>query len=440
MKRIISILLVAVFLLLLTACGDESSTSDNTKKSSSSPESISSENGSDSASDSTPAESSSAESSSAESPAKADVYCDDGSLRESMTAMDFAKDMGIGLNLGNTMEAYYSTEDNKTGGSQKVGAGTARSYEMCWGAIFTMQNSIDGMRDADFGTVRIPVYWGNMMEDDGKFDIAPEYFERVDQIVDYCRKAGLYAVINIHHYDGFIIEHYDQEKVYEITKHLWEQIAEHYKNWSDYVVFEGFNESLGQSKKDVKLSKDEIYDYVNNMNRIFVETVRATGGNNAKRMLIVSGYWTNIDNTSSDKFVLPADTTPERMMVSVHYVDNNMYWGNTIGGQKWLDYIDDQCEKLKKAFTTKNIPVFMGECTATYPDERFAKDAIYTDTSECLSIVLDELVDYGFVPVIWDTCDSKNPGNSFYNRKDCKMSNDHDAAVVRDIADKIKNR
>ena len=129
---------------------------------------------------------------------------------------------------------------------------------------------------------------------------------------------------------------------------------------------------------------------------------RATGGKNAERVLIVSGYWTNIDMTTSDQFVMPADSVKDRLMVSVHYVDNAMFWSNEIGGDKWLDYIDSQCALLKSAFTDKGIPVFLGETTSIYPQSNFSSSAEHTDTSECLEIVLQKLTDNGFVPVLWD--------------------------------------
>lgn len=358
-----------------------------------------------------------------------ETYCDDGVMRD-IPSSQFVKEMGLGLNLGNTMESYFADLSNKTSGSKIQGRNTPYSYEICWGAVVTTKQSIDGMKEAGFNTIRIPVYWGNMMPDDGKFGIDPAYFERVDQIVDFCRQDGLYVIINIHHYDEYLIKNHPKEEVLTVTKHLWEQIAEHYKDWSDYVIFEGFNESLGAHREEDKWAdrSQELYDYVNEMNQVFVDAVRASGGNNAKRMLIASGYWTNIDNTSDERFKMPVDTISDRLMVSVHYVDNAKYWTNQIGNAGWKDYTISQCEELKEAFTTKGIPVFLGECTAIYPDDRFAKDADVTDTTECLRYVLETLIDYGFIPVIWDTNDN------FYSRTEFKIKSESDAALIKELA------
>ncbi|MDE6578994.1 MAG: glycoside hydrolase family 5 protein, partial [Ruminiclostridium sp.] len=292
------------------------------------------------------------------------------------------------------------------------------------------------MKAEGFNTVRIPVFWGNMMENDGTYTINSDYIARVKEIVDYCQNADMYTVINIHHFDEFIIRRNSVEKCKEIFTTLWTQIAEYFKDYPYTLVFEGYNEYLGGDQFDESgelksLSKDDAYKLTNTLNQAFVDAVRATGGKNAERVLIVSGYWTNIDNTTAPQFVMPTDTVSDRLMVSVHYVDNAMYWTNQIGGQAWLDYTDNQIALLNKAFTEKNIPVFLGETTARYPASNFAGDAVHTDSSECLKIVLDKLTDNGFVPVIWDV------SNGFYSRTEGKIKIESDREVVKEISDKL---
>ena len=362
-----------------------------------------------------------------------------GAAPSGMTAMDYARDMGIGMNLGNTMEAYSAADCEKITYTwiPTVGGNTPQDYETCWGAAVTTQQTIDGMRDAGFRTVRIPVFWGNMMENDGTYTINKEYIGRVREIVDYCMNDDLYAVINIHHFDEFIIRRNDLDGCKEIFTNLWTQIAEYFKDYGDKLIFEGFNEYLGGDQFNeagvlTGLSEDKAFELTNALNQTFVDAVRATGGNNANRVLVVSGYWTNIDLTTSDKFKMPADTAADRLMVSVHYIDNSFYWMNQIGNQGWLDYSKAQCELLKKKFTDNNIPVFVGETTSNYPRSNFAGDSLYGTTSECLEVLLNMATDYGFVPVLWDT-------GGAYSRTACKMTSDSDAEVVKKIADKIAN-
>lgn len=358
---------------------------------------------------------------------------DDGKMRKDMSAMDYADDMGVGINLGNTMEAYWEDKNDKTAGASTIGEDTPQDYEKCWGAVVTTQECIDGMRDAGFDTVRVPVYWGNMMEDDGKYTVNENYLKRVKEIVDYCRKDDLYVVINIHHYDEFLIKNHDKEEVLKAVEKVWTQVAEYFKNYSDYLIFEGFNEALGSQREGDNLSEEEIYDYVNDMNQTFVDAVRKTGGNNKKRILIASGYWTNIDNTTKDSFVMPSDSAEDKLMVSVHYIDNACYWTNNIGGDYWLNYSTEQCELLKTAFIDKDIPVFVGETTSIYENERMTGKAKDMQSHEALSTILNMAADYNLVPVLWDVNDN------FYSRTECKIKSESDAQVIAEIAEKIED-
>ena len=120
---------------------------------------------------------------------------DDGVMRKEMTSTEYVSEMGLGINLGNTMEAYWANDQNRNSGSTVIGDNTISNYETCWGAIKTTQEIIDGMKNAGFNTVRVPVYWGNSMTNDGTFTISDAMFDRVEEIVDYCRKADLYVVI-----------------------------------------------------------------------------------------------------------------------------------------------------------------------------------------------------------------------------------------------------
>ena len=352
------------------------------------------------------------------------------------TAAEIAADMGLGWNLGNTMEAYEASGCEKITFEwiPVIGDNKPSDYETCWGAPVTTQEMIDGVKAAGFNTVRIPVFWGNMMKNDGTWTIAPEYIGRVKEIVDYCMNDDLYAVVNIHHFDEFVIRRNDLEHSRDIFNRLWTQIAECFRDYPDTLVFEGFNEYLGGDRFDENgelkpQSKEDAYLSTNTLNQTFVSAVRATGGNNAQRTLVVSGYWTNIDNTTSKRFLMPDDTASDRLMVSVHYVDNSMYWMNRIGSQDWLDYTDSQISLLDNAFGSKGIPVFLGETTSRYPRSNFAKDAIYTNSSECLKIVLEKLTQHGFVPVLWDVTDN------FYSRSTCSIKDADDAKVIKELAE-----
>ena len=364
--------------------------------------------------------------------------CTSASKPKPITATQAARCMGMGLNLGNTMEAYNAADCEKITYEwiPAVGENRPVDYETCWGAIPTTQEAISGIKAEGFDTVRIPVFWGNMMANDGTYTINSDYIARVKEIVDYCCNAGLYTVINIHHFDEFIIRRNSDEKCAEIFTRVWTQIAEYFKDYPYTVMFEGYNEYLGGNRFDEngqlsELSEEEGFRMTNTLNQTFVDAVRATGGRNKERVLIVSGYWTNIDKTTSPEFVMPTDTVSDRLMVSVHYVDNLMYWINKIGGNDWINYIDDQIGKLNKAFTEKGIPVFVGETSVNYPAANFDRNAVYPTSSECVDYVLRMLLMNGFIPVIWDTNDN------FYSRTECRIKSGADRKVIRQIANEL---
>ena len=131
-------------------------------------------------------------------PALAEPTGDDGVMREGLSALELTRLMGNGTNLGNTFEACDNTRGYVPGNSPMT-------YEVSWGAPVTTQEMLTGMKAAGFDTIRIPVFWGNMMVNDGTYTINPDYMARVREIVDYAQNAGLYTVINIHHFDEFII-------------------------------------------------------------------------------------------------------------------------------------------------------------------------------------------------------------------------------------------
>lgn len=371
---------------------------------------------------------------------------DDGVMRDDMTAQDYADDMGLGINLGNTMEGYWLDSSRVDSGASTQPGNKPQDYETCWmgdNKVVTTQEVINGMKDAGFNTIRIPVYWGNMMKEDGTFTINPDFIGRVKEIVDYCRNAGVYAVINIHHYDEFVIRRFtandDLEGCSKVFDHLWTQIAEYFKDYSDYLIFEGFNEYLGGGPLDangkvVDLSKEKAYLWTNTLNQTFVDAVRATGGNNEKRILIASGYFTNIDNTTKPDFKMPTDTVEDRLMVSVHYVDNGSYWSGQIGSKNWIEYSKSQLELLKNAFTEKNIPVFIGETTSIYDYDRFDKrNPIVQSTYEALDYMLRLIKSYGFVPVLWDVNDN------FYSRTQYRVKLIYNKNVIDKLSKELKD-
>ena len=343
----------------------------------------------------------------------------DGS--EDLTALELSRLMGNGINLGNTMEAYGRPELG-------INADTSK-YETFWGQPVTTEEMIAGMKNSGFDSIRIPVAWTNMMDyENGDYTIADAYLDRVDELITYAINNGMYVIIN-DHWDGSwwgmfgSATEETRETAFTMYTSMWTQLAERYHDYDESLIFESGNEELGNRLNDTdickdsgSLSEDECYEMTNRINQTFVDTVRATGGNNADRFLLIAGYNTNIAKTCDDRFKMPKDTIPDKLLVSVHYYDPWNYCG-TDSGTQWGTHgeYETQNADLKKMtkFTEQGYGVIIGEYGVLAKDDGTLKDSITAYTKN----LLDNCDRYNFVPMLWDT-------STFFVRSELTFSDD----------------
>lgn len=338
---------------------------------------------------------------------------DNGVMREGLTALEATRLMGNGINLGNTLEAC----DNNVG----IKTNAPLSYETYWGQPKTTQAMIDGMKAAGFDTIRIPVAWMTNATHlyEGDYTIDADYMDRVEEVVRYARKAGMYVIVN-DHWDGGWYGMFGSESAetralaMEAYKGMWQQIAERFRDYSDYLIFESANEELGGRFDEnsplycsdsvvTYLTDDERYALTNEINQTFVDVVRATGGNNATRFLLIAGYGTNIDQTCDDRFQMPKDTVDSKLMVSVHYYDPWSYCGasSAASATKWgtvsdYEYMDQQLAKMTK-FTEAGYGVVIGEYGALP-----CSDGLKDNTLAYHTAFLDACTKYDLTNCLWD--------------------------------------
>jgi aryl-phospho-beta-D-glucosidase BglC (GH1 family) len=312
-----------------------------------------------------------------------------GVMRD-LNSVQLSKLMVPGINLGNTMEAPSET---------------------AWNSVLTSQATMDGYKAAGFKSVRIPVQWP-VVHADTELNIHPAWMARVKQVVDYARKAGLYVVLN-NHWDTALHEPtyaHQAANNARLTKY-WTQIANAFKDYDDYLLFAGMNE-VGMEGQGWPTA--EWLAVFNSYNQTFVNAVRATGGNNAKRHLVVQGYFTDINRTAGGMVTMPVDTVPNRLMMEVHYYDpynftlnggSDMWqWGAnaTNPTETWANepWVDQQFNKMKTSYVDQGYGVIIGEYGAyvkpAYPGmTEYRKDwARY---------VTGSIVRHGLVPMWWDT-------------------------------------
>ena len=329
------------------------------------------------------------------------LFLNASSFSQIPTAGQIAGKMKAGWNLGNTLEAICG--------------------ETAWGNPKTTQKLIDSVKAAGYDAVRLPCAW-DCHTTNGVIDSA--WIARVKEVVDYCINDSLYVIINIH-WDGGWLENNvttsAQEAVNAKQKNYWTQIANYFKDYDEHLLFAGANEPnvTNTTQMAVLLS----------YHQTFIDAVRATGGNNSSRTLIIQGPSTDIDKTNSLMNTLPTDSIANRLMVEVHYYtpwqfcgltqDESWgkmfyYWGKdfhsttdatrnaTWGEESDLEHL---LGLMKTKFVDKGIPVILGEYGAV-------KRTLTGNSDQALHIAsrlhfynyfVKSAVAKGMIPFNWDT-------------------------------------
>lgn len=324
-----------------------------------------------------------------------------GKMRN-ITSQQLVEDMTFGWNLGNTLDVCQADRDGDGKINEHVEAGE-KVDETLWGNPKATKELFTSLKKNGVNAVRIPVTWRDHMDSNGNID--REWMDRVQQVVDYAYSQGMYVIINVHHDGGgdpkfgaWIIEESQNDYNTFLKKYqnVWKQIAERFKNYSDYLIFESMNE-VGFDTLYNK-NKADAYNLINKINQDFVDIIRATGGNNAKRHLLIAGYYTDIERTCDSLYKMPDDKAG-RCILSVHYYtpwdfctcDRKHTWGTNSEVRQMETLIG----KMKKNFVNKGIPVIIGEYAASG-----------SDLSSCIFFIekLNKLCsDYGIATFIWDS-------------------------------------
>ena len=364
------------------------------------------------------------------------------------TAAQIAAAMYPGWNLGNTMEGGSNSNSWKNIGT---------SSETSWQSTKTTQQIISMVKEAGFRSVRIPCAWvmGHITNAEA-CTIDGEWMERVKEVVGYCITEGLYVVLNQHwdggwmEHDGFTVSADVEMKKAQLVK-IWTQIAEEFRDYDEHLLFAGLNEpGVGGKYSDggSLVNTAEISERLAVYEQAFIDAVRATGGNNASRTLIVQGPNTNIDNFCDNDYMSKlSDSAADRLMVEVHFYDPwqftgmesdadwgkvYYYWGK---GNKGSDssricpdgyaetYVSSQMKKMRTNFADKGYPVLVGEFGA---NQRFAdgKDSAHDASIKAYyKAVTKYAIDNGCVPVAWDTNYTSYPSMTIFSRASLKVFN-----------------
>jgi aryl-phospho-beta-D-glucosidase BglC (GH1 family) len=314
------------------------------------------------------------------------------------TATQVASQMKVGWNLGNTLEAICA--------------------EDAWSNPLTTQTLINSIKAAGFNTIRIPCAW-DCHTTNGVIDAT--WIARVKEVVDYCINNNMYVIINIHWDGGWLennITRQKQSSVIAKQQNYWTQIANYFKAYDEHLLFAGSNEPNAEDAAAMEI----LLSY----HQAFIDAVRATGGNNSSRTLIVQGPSTDIEKTNTLMNTMPTDQIANRLMVEVHYYTPYQfclmeedaswgsmayYWGNgyhssiepsrnaTWGEESDIEYYFGL---MKTKFVDNGIPVILGEFAAmkrTTPADlslHLASRAYYH------KYIVSSAIAKGLIPYYWD--------------------------------------
>ncbi len=321
-----------------------------------------------------------------------------GVMRE-MTSMELVKDMLVGWNLGNTLDAN----------GKGLGAETA------WGNPKTTKAMMDAVKAKGFRTVRIPVTWNRHIGDAPEYTIDSAWLARVEEVVNYVLDNGMYAILNSHHDEWVTL--YDSTKA-EVTDKLtrvWAQIAARFRDCSDYLVFETLNEPrLYGTRYEWNGGNEEGRSILNAYNLAVVNTIRESGGNNALRHIMIPTHAASTVEAAQDDLVIPPGD--DRIIVSQH-----TYWPysftmedpgtDTWGTEEDKSDCDDELDRIYNRFCARGIPVIIGEW-GTINKANTPARAVHAE------YYTKAVVQRGMLPVWWDNGDPQEAGFALLNRSD----------------------
>ncbi len=337
-----------------------------------------------------------------------------------------AKTLGWGWNLGNHFDTS-SGEDNKP---------NQWGY---WDNATPTQQLYTSLKNAGASTVRMCTTWGNY-QTPGTWTIKADYMAEVKQNVEWAEAAGLNVILNMHHDEywldikGAANNATTNSNIKARIEATWKQIAEAFKDKGKFLFFETFNEIQdgGWGWGDNRTDGGKQYRTLNEWNQVVVNTIRATGGNNATRWIGVPAYASSPHFALDDSFVLPTDNA-NRLMVSVHFYEPTNFtltpedsngkteWGHTAAAGKYQtgsneDHVVETFQKLQQKYVSRNIPVYIGEygCVMhkTSRSNRFR--------NYYLEYVCRAAHTYGMPLLIWDNNleGSGNEHHGYFNHND----------------------
>ena len=342
-------------------------------------------------------------------PAYDEYIAPDNTGMRDLTSMQLSALMKAGVNVGNTFEAVIVRNDGSLSGD-----------ETCWGNPTPNKVLFEGIKAAGFDVVRIPVAYSHQFEDAATYKIKSAWMDKVEAAVKAALDAGLYVIINIHWEGGWLNHPVDanKEALDERLEAMWKQIALRFRDYDDRLLFAGTNEVNNDDANGAQPT-EENYRVQNGFNQVFVNTVRATGGRNHYRHLIVQAYNTDVAKAVAH-FTMPLDIVQNRIFLECHYYDPYDFtimpndenfksqWGAAFaGGDVSATGQEGDIEATLSSlnvFINNNVPVIIGEYGPTLRDQLTgeALENHLKSRNDYIEYVVKTCVKNKLVPLYWD--------------------------------------
>ena len=341
------------------------------------------------------------------------------SFRSKKSAKDIINDMGIGWNLGNTFDCFdkskiFSSPDEQI------------TY---WGNVIPTKEMILKIKKYGIKTIRLPVTWMNFIDEEG--NVNSDWMSRVKEVVKWIIKDKMYCILNVHHDGGdgnWLSEGLKAKNKYI---NLWSQIANEFKNFNEYLIFESMNVVY------FRISNNQ-YDYLTllNLNQLFIDTVRNSGGKNGDRLLLIAGMGGNPELTCIPEYAIPIDPInkfavsfnyyiPEEFTLErdgspwafeyngeILYISPMTQWGE----KEHYEILFNNFENIKKYFLEKQIPVVLNEVGVLTEDKKEPKSI-----REYLYTIFSMTSDYNnIISCLWDASKKGAGDMNYYDKENDK--------------------
>ncbi len=310
---------------------------------------------------------------------------------EQTRALRFVSRMGAGINLGNTLDS--------TGLREYRPDADDLEYETYWGNPKADAETFLAIKEAGFDTVRIPVTWEDHLDESCR--ISEVWMNRVQEVVDMALDADLYVILDLHHEEWLDLKTERSEEIRAEFVTVWEQIAARFRDYDEKLLFESMNEPrLRNSEVEWTSGTEELRDMVNELNGAFVETVRASGGGNQKRYLLICPYAGNHEEEAMRGLLVPDDG---RLIVSIHMYTPYSFCQKEDGDADWdtaetRERVAQAFTQMNELFVARRIPVILTEFGCVDKDNTQAR-AAWTE------YYMQQAGRYGIPCIWWDTGD-----------------------------------